>query len=126
MKFAPNTLDLEILPFWLGLTVSGPSPLKKSERRRGWLTRVLGCGVDGRRFESRLGQKTGKLSLSTQQQMGIWLTSGKVKGSERRGLGLAFHMPCPRHEGALTSHCPNSHKAKGTFTFTYVLQCAEV
>ena len=31
-----------------------------------------------RRFESRSGQKTGKLSLSTQQRMGTWLTSGKV------------------------------------------------
>ena len=30
---------------------------------------------------------------------GTWLTSGKVKGGERRGLGPAFHMPCLRHDG---------------------------
>ena len=49
---------------------------------------------------SRSGQKTGKLSLSTQQRMGSWLTSGKVKGGERSWLGPAFHIPCPRHDGA--------------------------
>ena len=27
------------------------------------------------------------------------ITSGKVKGGERRGLGPAFHMSCPRHDG---------------------------
>ena len=57
--------------------------------------RALACDAEGRRFESRSGQKAGKLSLSTQLQMGTWLPSGKVKGSERRGLGPAFHMPCP-------------------------------
>ena len=31
-----------------------------------------------RRFESHSGQKTGKLSLSTQQRMGTWLISGTV------------------------------------------------
>ena len=49
-----------------------------TERRRGRVVRALCCGVEGRRFESRSGQKTGTLSLSTQQRMGTWLTSGKV------------------------------------------------
>ena len=44
--------------------------LKFPERRRGRVVRAPGCGAEGRRFESRSGQKTGKLSLSTQQQMG--------------------------------------------------------
>ena len=50
--------------------------------------------------------------------MGTCLTSGKVKGGKRTGLCPAFHMPCPRHDGALTPHCPDGHKAMGTFTFT--------
>ena len=33
------------------------------ERRRGRVVRALGCGAEGRRFESHSGQKTGKLSL---------------------------------------------------------------
>ena len=41
----------------------------------------------------------------------------KVKGGERRGLGPAFHMPCPKHDGALTPHCPDGHQATRTFTF---------
>ena len=76
-------------------------------RRRGRVVRVLDCGAEGRR--SRSHQKTGNISLSTQQQMGIGFTSGKVKGGERRGLGPAFHMLCPRHDGALILHCPDGH-----------------
>ena len=37
------------------------------EGRRGRVVRMLGCGVEGRRFESRSGQKSEKLSLFTQQ-----------------------------------------------------------
>ena len=83
--------------------------LNTLERRRGRVVRALGCGAEDRRFESRSGQKTGKLSLSTQQWIGTWLTSGKVNGGERRGLGHAFRMPCPRHDRALTPHCPDGH-----------------
>ena len=58
---------------------------------------------------SSSGQKTGKLSVFTQQRMGTWFTSGKVKDGERRGLGPTFHNPCPRHDGALTPHCLDVH-----------------
>ena len=58
------------------------------ERRRRRVIRALGYGAEGRRFASRSGQNTGK--PSTQQRMGTWLTSGKVKGGERRGLGPPF------------------------------------
>ena len=75
----------------------------------GQVVRALDYGAEGRRFESHLSWKTGQLSLSTQQWMGTWLTSGKVKGDKRRGLGPAFHMPCPRHNGATTPHCPDGH-----------------
>ena len=67
-------------------------------RCHGPVARALGCGVEGRKFESCSGQKPGKLSLSTQQWMSTWLTSGMVKGGERRGLGSTFHMLCPRHD----------------------------
>ena len=55
-------------------------------------------------------------SLFTQQQMGTWFTSGKVKGGERRGLGPAFHMPCPRHDGALII-APMAIRLRATFLF---------
>ena len=152
------------------------------QRHRGRVVRALGCWVEGRRLESRSGQKTGKLLLSTQQRMDTrlisekvgWLCWGltsqstifqscrdeaiaswvinqyfrgvkclaqgyntaavgfepgplipesdtlplshcapliseKVKGAERRGFGPTFHLPCPRHDGALTPYCPNGH-----------------
>ena len=60
-------------------------------------------------FESCLGRMTEKLSLFSRQRMGTWFTSGKVKGGERRGLGPALHMLCPRHDRALTTHCPDGH-----------------
>ena len=41
-----------------------------------------------------------------QQWMGTWLMPGKIKGNERRGLSPAFHMLCPRHDGALTTILP--------------------
>ena len=41
-----------------------------TERRHGRAVRAFGCGAEGRRFQSHSGQKTGKLSLSTQQRMG--------------------------------------------------------
>ena len=67
------------------------------ERHRGRVVRALGCGAEGCRFESRLGQKTGKLTLSTQQRMGTWLTSGKVIGGERRGTKIRYTIPyCDR------------------------------
>ena len=72
--------------------------------KRGAVVELLECLAvvrEGRRFESRSGQKAGKLSLFTQQQMGTWLSSGRVKGGERRGLGPNSHMPCSRHDGAL-------------------------
>ena len=74
---------------------------QNTERPRGRVVRAFGCGAKGRRFESRSGHKTGKLSLSSQQWMGTWLISEKVKGGERRGLGSAFHMPWPKYYGAL-------------------------
>ena len=95
---------------WVRLCRSRPYLLDKwntsHERRRGRVVRALGCGAEGHRFESRSGQKTGKLSLSTQQRMGTWSTSGKVKGGERRGLGPAFYMPCPRHDGSSNTPLP--------------------
>ena len=33
------------------------------ERRHGRVVRAPGCGAEGRRFESRSGQKTGKLTV---------------------------------------------------------------
>ena len=46
--------------------------------------------------------------ILTRSRLGLWhvfigqfITSGKVKGGERRGLGPVFHMPCLRHDGAL-------------------------
>ena len=48
--------------------------------------------------------------------MGTWLTSGKVKGGERRGLGPTFHMLCPRHNGALTPHCPEATRLRAPLT----------
>ena len=41
-----------------------------SERRRGAVVRALASGAEGRRFEITFQPLTGKLSLSTQQQMG--------------------------------------------------------
>ena len=99
-------------------------PVLVNERRRGRVVRALGCGAEGRRFESRSGQKTKKLSLSTQQRMGTWLTSGKVKGGERRGLGPAFHMPCPRHDGALTPHCPTAIRLRAPLPLPFYCQIA--
>ena len=31
------------------------------------------------------------------------------KGGERRGLGPAFQMPCPKHDWAVAPHCPGIH-----------------
>ena len=96
-------------PSWCGALYLCPF---SCERRHIRVVRALGCGAEGRRFESCSGQKTEKLSLSTQRRMDSRLTLGKVKGGERRGLGPAFHMPCPRHDWALTTNCPD-----GSFTF---------
>ena len=61
-----------------------------------------------RKFEARLRHAaTGKLSLSTQQKkMGIFFELGKDEGSERRGMGSAFHQLCPRYSGTLTPTAP--------------------
>ena len=53
--------------------------------RSGRVVRAIDCGTEDRRFKSRSGQTTGKLSLFTQQRIVTRLISEKVKGGERRG-----------------------------------------
>ena len=40
-----------------------------------------------------------------------------LKGSERRGMGSAFHQLCPRYSGTLTPTAPTAHRLWETFTF---------
>ena len=71
-----------------------------------------------REFEARLRHAaTGKLSLSTQQKMGTFFELGKDKGSERRGMGSAFHQLCPRYSRTLTPTAPTAIRLWDTFTF---------
>ena len=42
------------------------------------------------------------------------------EGSERRGLGSAFHQLCPRYSGTLTPTAPTAIWLWDTFTFTYL------
>ena len=77
------------------------------------MVRSLGCGADGR--------KTGKLTLSTQQRFGTWLSSSKVKGGERRGLGPAFHMRCPIYDGALTFIAPTVVRLRAPIHFSHIV-----
>ena len=42
-------------------------------------------------------------------------------GSERRGMGSAFHQLCPRYSGTLTPTAPMANRLWETFTFTKVM-----
>ena len=71
-----------------------------------------------REFEARLRRAaTGKLSLSTQQKMGTFFRIREGLGSERRGMGSAFHQLCPRYSGTLTPTAPTAIRLWDTFTF---------
>ena len=113
-----NHFKVAIVPFWTVYDCNIEEKIWLYERRRGRVVRVLGCGAEGRRFELR--PKDWKTLSVHPAANGYLINFKKVKGGERRGLGPAFHMPCPRHDGALTPHCLDVYFAKGTYTF-YVL-----
>ena len=69
---------------------------------------------------------TGIFSLSTQQWIGTWLASGKVKGSEKRGLGPAFQMLYPGYDWAQTLHSPNTRKTMATMPFLFYIVCHQL
>ena len=50
--------------------------------------------------------RTGKLSLSAVN--GYLLQIREGQGSERRGMGSAFHQLCPRYSGTLTPTAPTA------------------
>ena len=78
--------------------------------------KVAGCRlqVAGCRLQVRvlLGSIAGKLRLFTEQQRGYL-----YKYSEKRGMGSALHMLCPRHGEALITGCPYYQQGYGIFTF---------
>ena len=85
---------------------------------RGAVVEWLECLAAERKVAGSSSAWAKKLENSHCSPSSEWvpdLTSKKVKGSKRRGLDPAFHMPCPRHDGTLTPHCLDSHWAKGTF-----------
>ena len=93
------------------------------ERRHGRVVRAawLWCrnSPQSHEFEAGLSHATTrKLSLSTQQQMGTFFELGKQNGSERRGMGFAFHFLYPRYSGTLSFTAPKAIRRWETFTFT--------
>ena len=74
-----------------------------------------------REFEARLRHAaTGKLSLSTQHQMGTFLELGKAKAAKGEGWAPPFIMMlCPRYSGTLTPTAPTAIRLWNTFTFTF-------
>ena len=64
----PISAAFEILSLLLASVAKQASlgpPLLSNNSKGGAVVRVLGCGVEGRRFKSHSSQKTGKLSLFT-------------------------------------------------------------
>ena len=49
---------------------------------------------------------TGKLCEPISKR--VFFELGKDKGSERRGMGSAFHQLCPRYNGTLTATAPTA------------------
>ena len=90
-----------------GLFIFTFEPSKES--RHGRVVRALECAAEGHRFRFRSGQTLENLIVHPAVN-GYLILNGKVKDGKRRGLGPAFHMPCPRHSGALTPCCPNGHQ----------------
>ena len=71
-----------------------------------------------REFEAGLRRATtGKLSVNPAVN-GYLFRIRKGKGSERRGMGSAFHQLCPRYSGTLTPTVPMAIRLWETFTFT--------
>ena len=62
--------------------------------------------VAGSRLAQARDSKTLTVHLAAN---GYLINLVKVKYEERRCLGHVFHMPCPRHDRALTPHCPDGH-----------------
>ena len=62
--------------------------------------------LEGHEFEAGLRHPTtGKLSLSTKQQMGTFFESGKDKASTgEEWASFVFNLPCPRYSGTLTAY----------------------
>ena len=73
-------------------------------------------------FNAGLGHATtGKLILSTQQQMGPFFELGKDKAGKRRGMGSAFHLLWPRYSGTLKPHyIPVAIRLWDIFTFFFL------
>ena len=46
----------------------------------------------------------------------------KVKGSERKGLGPAFHTQCLRHDGALTPIAPTAIRLREPLSFIFLVE----
>ena len=57
------------------------------------------------------------LSLSSQQLEGAFNESGMDKSSEKKEMGSAVHMLCPRCGGPPTSTAPKIARLRETFTF---------
>ena len=47
----------------------------------------------------------------------VFLYFSLYGGSERRGMGFAFHQLCPRYSGTLTPTAPTAIRLWETFTF---------
>ena len=78
------------------------------ERRRGRVVRAAGlwCRKSPYRVSSRLGDwKT--LSVNPAEN-GYLFRIREGQGSERRGMGSAFHQLCPRYSGTLTPTAPTA------------------
>ena len=88
------------------------------ERRRGRVVRAarLWCRKSPYRVSSRLGDwKT--LSVNPAEN-GYLFRIREGQGSERRGMGSAFHQLCPRYSGTLIPTAPTAIRLWDTFTFT--------
>ena len=71
-----------------------------------------------REFEARLRHAaTGKLSLSTQQKMGIFFELGKAKAAKGEGWAPPFISCAQDTVGPLTPTAPTAIRLWDTFTF---------
>ena len=84
---------------------------------------TLSYGTKGHEFESPLisTHLPGKVSLSTQQYIGIFSEYRKDKaGKLRRWIGSPIHLLCPTYSGPPTLTVPMSTLHWETFTFSHV------
>ena len=81
----------------------------------------LGYGAESRRkvIGSRLGFAMRRLGDSVNPAAnGYLFQTREANGSERRGMGFAFHFLCPRYIGTLSFTASKAIRLWETFTFT--------